>query len=259
MAETVLDLAHATMASGAEVDRLRFYDRLVDAELFLLLAAEPEGDRITPETFDVGDGTIILAFDREERLTQFVGQPAPYAALSGRLVTEMLAGQGIGLGLNLDVAPSSILIPAAAVDWLRDALANRPAQVDAQPLEITAPGDLPAPLLSALDTKLATAAGYARMACLVSVTYAPARAGHLLAFIDAVPRAEGALAQAVGEALTFSGLDAGEIDVGFFDSADPIASKLARVGLRFDLPAPEPAVVAPGAPGMDPDNPPTLR
>ena len=259
MAKTALDVAHAAMQAGKETDRLRFYDRLADAELYVLLCAEPQGDRITPQTFDVDDGTFILAFDREERLTQFVGQAAPYAALSGRLVTEMLAGQGIGLGLNLDVAPSSILIPASAVDWLHEALANRPTQIDTQPLEISAPGDLSEALLTALDAKLATAAGYARMAYLVSVIYAPARPGHLLVFIDAIPATEGALSQAVGEALTFSGLDAGEIDVGFVDAADPFAAKLARVGLRFDLPTPEPVRTPPGAPGMDPTTPPKLR
>lgn len=257
MAETALDIAHAAMEAGAEADRLRFYDRLADAELFVLLTAEPMGEHIAPETFDVDDGSFILAFDREERLTQFVGRAAPYAALSGRLIAGMLAGQGVGLGLNLDVAPSSILIPAAAVDWLHQALCNRPAQIDARPVEISAPGDLPEALLTALDAKLATASGYARIAYLVSVIYAPARAGHLLAFIDAVPGAEGALSRAVGEALTFSGLDAGEIDVGFFDAADPMTAKLAKVGLRFDLPQPAPAL--PSAPGMDPDKPPILR
>ena len=203
------------------------------------------------------DGSFILAFDREERLTQFVGRAAPYAALSGRLIAGMLAGQGVGVGLNLDVAPSSILIPAAAVDWLHQALCHLPAQIDARPVEISAPGDLPEALLTALDAKLATASGYAGIAYLVSVLYAPARAGHLLAFIDAVPGAEGALSRAVGEALTFSGLDAGEIDVGFFDAADPMTAKLAKVGLRFDLPQPAPAL--PSAPGMDPDKPPILR
>ena len=259
MAETALDIAHAAMADGTEADRLRFYDRLADAELFVLLASEPQGDQIEPATFEVEDGTFILTFDREERLTQFVGRPAPYAALSGRLVAEMLAGQGVGLGLNLDIAPSSILIPAEAVDWLNEALANRPAQINAQPLEIAAPGELPEALLTALDAKLATAAGYARMAYLVAVTYAPARPGHLLVFIDAIPAAQAALSQAVGEALIFSGLDAGEIDVGFFDTANPVAAKLARVGLRFDLPEPEISVIHPSAPGTDPENPPKLR
>lgn len=257
MTETALDEAHARMEQGGEADRLRFYDRLASAELFVLLDQEPKDDQISPEVFTVDDGTFILAFDREDRLTQFVGQAAPYVALSGRMIVEMLARQGIGLGLNLDVAPSSILIPANAVDWLGEVLRNRPLQIEAQPIEIFAPGDLPHVLLTALDAKLATAVGYADMACLVSVIYAPARRGHLLGFIGAIPAARDALSRAVGEALTFSGIDAAELDVGFFDSSDPIAAKLAKVGLRFDLPTPEPLL--PTARKIDRDVPPKLR
>ena len=82
----------------------------------------------------------------------------------------------------------------------------------------------------------------------------------MLAFVDAAPGAEGALAQAVGEALTFSGIEAGALDVAFFDASDPVAPRLARVGLRFDLPAlARPERAEPSAPGMDPDKPPKLR
>ena len=73
-----------------------------------------------------------------------------------------------------------------------------------------------------------------------------------------VPGAEPALAQAASEALIFSGLDAGEMDVAFFAASNPVSARLAKVGLRFDLPQPEP-VSAPNAPGMDPDTPPRLR
>jgi hypothetical protein len=49
----------------------------------------------------------------------------------------------------------------------------------------------------------------------VAVAYADGREGHLLAFAGAVPGAEQGLAGIVGEALTFSGVAAGEIDVAF--------------------------------------------
>ncbi len=259
MIETLLDTAHAAM-DESEGARLRFFERLAEAELFVLLEREPEGDRVDPELFEVEGGRFILVFDREERLTEFVGRPAPYAALSGRTLAGMLAGQGIGLGLNLDVAPSSILIPAEAVDWLQGTLGNRPSETTEQPVEIAAPAGLPEALLTALDGKLAAAAGLARLAYLVAVTYAPNRPGHLLAVIDAVPGAEPALSQAVGEALTFSGIEAGELDIGFFAASDPMAARLAKVGLRFDLPAPEASPDdQPPAPGMVPDRPPRLR
>ncbi|MDJ0827540.1 MAG: SseB family protein [Rhodobacter sp.] len=260
MTETPLDAAHAEMEVGDEAARLRFFDRLTSAELFLLLKSEPDGDRIEPDVFDTEDGRILLAFDREDRLAGFVGRPAPYAALSGRALAEMLAGQGIGLGLNLDVAPSSMLLPPEVIDWLHASLAGRPSEIAERPTELRPPAGLPEAVLTALDAKLATAAGLARTAYLVSVTYAPNRPGHLLAVIDAAPGAEAALAQAVGEALTFSGVEAGEIDIGFFGGTDPMAARLAKVGLRFDLPEPEAHPSGqPPAPGMDPDRPPKLR
>ena len=247
-----LDVAH----EGIETDagRLRFHERLADCELFMLLAEET----MEPQVFDLEDGPVVLVFDRETRLTDFTGEPSSYAALSGRSVAGLLAGRGIGLGVNLGVAPSSILIPAEAVDWLARTLAHAPSEASERAEEVRPPGDLPPALLEALDAKLPSAAGLARSAYLAGVTYEGGRRSHLLAFVDAVAGAEEALARAAGEALTFSGLEMGEIDVAFLRASDPLAARLARVGLRLDLPGRE-APRSPGAPGMDPERPPRLR
>lgn len=259
---TPLDHAHAAMEAAPADDaaRLQFYDRLAGSELFLLLEDEAEGDRIRPQVFPVEGQDFVLVFDREERLTDFVGGQAPYAALSGRRLAEMLAGQGIGLALNPEVAPSSILIEAGSVDWLAATLAEAPEEVEERAQEITAPTGLPEAVLMALDARLAAAEGMARMAYLVGTVYAGGRRGHLLAFVEPLPGAEPALARAVAAALTFSGIEAGSLDVGFFRAADPVAARLARVGLRFDLPeAPKAEPLAGTAPGMNPDAPPRLR
>jgi hypothetical protein len=263
MSETTpLDQAHAAMQAAPEDDgaRLRFYERLADSELFMMLSGEPEGDRISPELFETPEGRFVLVFDREERLAQFAGRVVPYAGLAGRGIVEMLAGQQIGLGVNLEVAPSSTLLAADAVGWLHETLQNAPDQVEALIEELLPPAGLPEVLLTALDSKLATAAGLAASAYLVSLRYQGGGQGHLLGFIDATPEAEGALANAVGEALTFSGIEAGALDVGFFSASDPMAARLARVGLRFDLPLPEaPKIYQPRIPGGDPENPPILK
>jgi hypothetical protein len=96
------------------------------------------------------------------------------------------------------------------------------------------------------------------MAYLVGVTYESGARGHMLGFVGAVPEAQGALARAVSEVLVFSGLEAALLDVAFFDASDPAAARLARCGLRFDMPEP-PDVVQRPAPGSDPDKPPILR
>jgi hypothetical protein len=260
---TPLDAAHATMEGAPDDDaaRLRFYERLADAELFLLLAAEADGDNVSPQLFPVEGQDFVLAFDREDRLTSFTGGPAPYAALSGRSLAALLAEQGLGLGVNLEVAPSSMLLPASAVAWLAQTVGSAPHQEDAKPEEVFAPSGLPEVLITALDTKLALAAGLARFAYLAGVKYDDGRRGHLLAFVEPLPGAEDGLARAAREALVFSGIESGEMDVTFLRASDPISAKFARHGLRFDLPVlPDATTQTPGAnPGLDPDRPPKLR
>lgn len=260
MTETPLDRSHAAMEAAPDVEtsRLRFFDALAGAELFLLLEAEAQEEAISPRTFLVDGTPYVLAFDTEERLAAFAGAIAPYAALSGRALAPMLAGEGLGLALNPEVAPSAMFLPPEAMRWLAETLAERPAELEARPVSVAPPSRLPQALLSALDAKLATAGGLARHAWLVAVTYGDGRDSHLLAFVDAVPDAEAGLARAMGEALTFSGVEAGEMDVAFFRASDPVMSRIAKVGLRFDIPSLDPAG-APAAPGMDPARPPRLR
>jgi hypothetical protein len=259
---TPLDAAHAAMEADPENDatRLAFYERLGDAELFLLLEEEAAGDQIKPLIFEIPDGDLVLVFDRTERLTAFTGEAAPYAALSGRVVAGLLAGEALGLGLNLDVAPSAFVLPPEGVTWMAQTFEHEPDEVEAQISEIRAPAGLPEALLTALDAKLATAMGLARCAYLVSVTYEGGGTGHMLSFVDAVPGAETALAKAAGEALTFSGIEAGAMDVGFVGAQDDMTERLARVGLRFDLPEPvEMSQMNRAAPGSDPEKPPILK
>ncbi|MDC0738996.1 SseB family protein [Cognatishimia sp. SS12] len=262
MTETPLDHAHAAMEAAPEDDaaRLRFFERLADAELFVLLDKEPEDDKISPDVFETQGQQFVLVFDTDERLANFVGRPAPYAALSGRMIAQMLAPSGIGLGVNLEVAPSSIMIPNEALDWLVQTLAHAPDEVESRIDTLTPPAGLPEELITALDAKLSTATGLARWAYLVGITYDSGARSHMLGFVGAVPEARDALAKAVSEALTFSGIEAGRLDVGFFEASDPIAAQMARVGLRFDLPEPQTTTdYVPVAPGSDPEKPPKLR
>lgn len=262
MIETQLDQAHAAMESAPDDDalRMRFYDQLAMSDLVVMLSAEAEGDSIAPELFELGDARFVLAFDREERLSEFAGRAVPYAGLSGRVLAQMLAGQGIGLALNIEVAPSSILLPPEALTWLAETLDHAPQEADMIPQSVAAPRGLPEALVQALDTKLATAVGLARKAYLAEVTYQGGVQSHILGITGCVPGAEGALASAINEALVFSGLEAGALDVVFVSDQDALTTELARVGLRFDLPEiPAVSQIEPSAPGMDPDRPPKLR
>lgn len=256
---TPLDDAHAAMMAAEDDDtaRLRFYERIADVELFLLLEAEPVEDQINPVVLD---GQYLIVFDRAQRLAAYVGDAAPYVALSGRAIAGMLEGQDLGLAVNIGVAPSEILLPAGAMAWLRDTLAHEAGEVEARIERVVPPKGLPETLVAAIDAKLATATGMAAGAYLVGVEYQGGGRGHLLAFIGAIPRAQDALVRAASEALTFSGIEAGAMDVGFFGPADPTVEKLARVGLRFDLPQGEGLQHTPRMPpGSDPSKPPILK
>ncbi|WP_380053831.1 SseB family protein [Falsihalocynthiibacter sp. SS001] len=262
MTETPIDLAFAAMQAAPENEaaRLPYYERLADSELFLLLEKEAGDDKISPELFETEEGRFVVAFDREERLVDFTGQPAPFVALSGRVIAHMLLEQGIGLGVNLGVEGRENLLDAEALGWLLDTLNHHPDQVEDVPGELSPPKGIPDVLLGALDRKLPSAVGLAQSAHLAAVRYKSGRRGHILAFLDALLGAEEALANSVSEALTFSGIEAGELDVVFLRTGDALVAPLLRVGMRFDLPQPqEPKTVEIAAPGSDPSKPPILR
>jgi hypothetical protein len=259
---TPLDQAHAEMEAHPDHDalRLNFYERLADCELFLLLEAEPTKDTAKPMIFPVEDQQYALVFDSEERLAEFAQKPAPFISLSGRIIAGMLNGKGIGLGVNLMVAPSSILLPDVAVAWLAETLKTTPEETQAKPVSIHAPSAIPEVLLKALDTKLAAMAGVAKAAYLAEVDYENAPKTHVIVFIDAIEQAQTAITSAVSEALTFSGIEAGTLDVLFLRPSDPICAQLAKVALRFDLPELlEPKARVVEVPGSNPDKPPKLR
>jgi hypothetical protein len=258
---TPLDAARAALSADPENEalRLRFYDCLADGEMFLLLEREAEGDTMEPRIFDLESGPMVLVFDREDRLSAFTGGISAYAALPGRVIAGLLKGQGIGLGVNLGVSASELLLPAEAMDWLAQTLDETPEETEGLPESFHPPKGLPEGLITGLDAKLARAGGLAAGALLAAVTYHGGRRGHLLAFVDAVDTAHAALARAASEALVFSGIEAGEMDVVFLRGGDAATAAMARVALRFDLPVPaEPAEPRQTAPGMDPNRPPRL-
>jgi len=258
---TALDQAHARMVSDPEHTgfRLRFYERLADCELFMMLKSEPDGDQVAPEVFPVEDKSYVLVFDTEARMVEFTETGTPFVALSGRKIAEMLDEQDLGMGLNLGVAPSSILIPSEAVEWLNQALASEVERVRGQPREVGAPAGLPAEFLRALDQKLATTTGLADFAYLAAVTYGDGERSHLLGFVNANDEAHAALTAVANEAVSFSDTEI-TLDIGFFAPSDPVCERLNKVALKFDIPQPE---VAPArsiaAPGMDPQKPPILK
>ncbi|MCL4187376.1 MAG: SseB family protein [Rhodobacteraceae bacterium] len=238
-----------------EVPRRAFHACLASTELYLLLAREAGGGSIEPRVFPLGDGPVVLAFDSEERLAGFAGAPAPYAALPGRVLAALIAGHGLALGLNLDVAPSAVLLPPEAVDWVAATLAAAAEAAPAPPPEPAALGPAPAlqPLLAGLlDRALAGAAGLAAWAAM-----AGGPGGRLVVgVVGARPGVEGPLARALAEAAAFAGAPLPA--VVFAAEGSPLAGRLDALGPRRGL-APPTRPPAPGPAGPEPTRPPILR
>lgn len=104
--------------------------------------------------------------------------------------------------------------------------------IHVRPIKINSPRGVPAELLSVLHAKLASATGLARMAYLVAVTDAPTRRGHFLAFVDVEPGAETALGQSDQRDVDLFRDRGGKLDVGVFETSDPMAARLAKIGLN---------------------------
>ncbi len=261
---TPLDAAIAAMQAAPEdADaRLRFWSRFAQTELFLALRdpAPARGPiaRLEPQLFALGAGPTALAFDSEARLAGFGAGPH-FAGLSGRALARMMAGQGVALGLNLGDASAGTMLPPEALDWLAGTLSTAaPQEVTGLPVSVTPPDGLPERLLAALDDRIPAMAGLAASACLVGAAWDDGARRPLILFIDVLPGAEAALAEAVGEAVILSGLEAGDLDVGFARAGDALAARVAPAALRLTFPAQPPQTARP-APGSDPDRPPRLR
>ncbi|PZQ48563.1 MAG: hypothetical protein DI556_13970 [Rhodovulum sulfidophilum] len=261
MSETAIDHAFLRMEADPEdiEARARFHERVLDAELFLLLAEEPETDAaLSPRIFEIPEGRFVLAFDRDERLGAFLEEPAPYAVLAGRRLVEMIAGHGLGVGLNLGAAVSATLLPAGAVDWMAEMARGAPEEADRTARRVAAPKSATEALIAALDHKLAAMAAVIGAAHLVEAEYADDDRGLLLMLAGVPEAARAGVAAGIAETVRLGGGAA--LDLTFLAPDAPGLAAARAHGLTFDLPvaevaAPEP----PRAPGSDPAKPPILR
>ncbi|WP_157982026.1 SseB family protein [Oceanicella sp. SM1341] len=264
--QTALDAAHAAMEAAPEdvAARMRFYERLAGAELFLLLDEEPAdgATSLSPMILPTAEGDVALAFDTEDRMAGFVDAPTPYAALSGRRLAALLAQRAVTLGLNLGVAPSSILLPPEALGWMGEVLGAGLDEESLAPERIGRPKVIEARVL-ALDERLAGLAGIVGGAWLANAVYPGGAEAPVLALTGVPEPARAAVAEALAETHRLSGPDTAVLDILFLDEAAPVLAAFRRHGIGFEIPAPpaEPELkpIPGAAPGMDPSKPPRLR
>lgn len=263
MTETALDRAHARMLAAGESEPARrgFFAALAAAELVVVLEAEVEDNAATirPLTLETEQGRLILAFDTEARMADFLGRGAPTATMPGRQLARMLAPAGLGIALNPEVAPSAILLPAEAMVWLAEVAPAAAELRQARIAGIAPPRTADPALLDALDARLAMLSGLSPRAALAEAAHADGSTALVLGLWDVPEAGQSAASAALAEALSLSGLPGTALDVVFVDSDSDFAARLLRQGLVYDIPAPAATVGTPAPPGSDPARPPKLR
>ena len=263
-----LALALACMQASPQDDaaRLAFYGALADSELFLMLEAEAEAEagpgQLRPRLFDLAEGRVALVFDSEAGLADFAAQPVGYAALPGRVLVAMMAGEKLAMLVNPGSEDAAFL-PPEALRWLADTLAApAPSQASARAAGFGPPA-LDAAALArlrpALERRLSGVPGL-KAAVLATARWEAGEEGLVLALSGVPELARPPLARAVAEALVLSGLEEGALDVIF--PSGPAMASIVQAGLHLSpAPCEPPAAEAapPAAPGMDPTRPPRLR
>ena len=128
MMETPLDRAHAAMMSAPEDEgaRLRYFGVFAGTEFALLLTGPP-GEMVDLKTLEVEERTLALAFDSEVRLAEFVEGAADTLTLTGSDLADLLAGTGLGLGVNLGPSGAPMELTIVRKDGKTHVLAGRVA------------------------------------------------------------------------------------------------------------------------------------
>ena len=238
---------------------LQFYNALLEAQLFLLLREETTGDVLLPQIREIESNCYVLVFDNEARLVDFCGDVAPYAAVSGRVLIEMLAGQDTGLAFNLNVSGSETLLPQDIIEWLYEVISQSPEISNARPKRFFPLGQKMEKTLAMLHEKLAHSTSLARRFFLCGVEYDDGAHGIILAITGANIDAEPELAKLAHQAFVFVGVYDMVFDVVFLEPNDRTLAAIKKQGIQLQFLKTEEKPSTQGhIPGRDPDKPPKL-
>jgi len=123
-----LNKAFKEMSQNPESNdaRLNYYGVLADTNLFLLLEHEPSNEILEPKSIELDGNRFALAFDCEENLSEFYGEAAEFAQVTGRVLAKMLSEEKMGLGINLGISEGELLLPFDVIEWFVSLLDETP-------------------------------------------------------------------------------------------------------------------------------------
>ena len=249
--ETALDLAFER-ARADEDETAGFYDALFATTVYLPIRgaydedgneSDDDASSIEPLFFEVEDEPTLLIFDTEERLARWAAEPMHYVGLPGHAFFRMFEG-GQQVGVNISVAPSSVLIPSDVVGWLHERAVQAPEAEDVPAgaaLDVTPPPALPPEAVARITARLAGLRSEVHEAVLFSLAIDAADDEEDRRVVLGVALTEGGVddSEAVAAALAETTRGAFEnkrpFEVAILDPASPLMETARRVGQRLPI------------------------
>ena len=216
--------------------RLNYYGVLADANLFLLLEQEPSNEILEPKFIQLEGKNFALAFDSEENLSEFYGEAAAFAQITGRVLAKMLLDEKIGLGINLGVSEGELLLPYSVIEWFVSVLEETPDVLQNSPKKFFSANAFPEIMLKVLQEKLAPAVGLFDEIWICGVEYDDDETSHLICLMGAQKPAEQAMIKSIKEVLSFSDINLGNTDVAQFNYDDEACSIIREIGIKLEFP-----------------------
>ena len=216
--------------------RLNYYGVLADTNLFLLLEQEPSNEILEPKFIQLEGKNFALAFDSEESLSEFYGEAAAFAEVTGRVLAKMLLEEKIGLGINLGVYEGELLLPWEIIEWFVNVLDEAPNLVQNTPKKFLRAEAFPEILVKALQEKLMPAVGLFDEIWICAVEYNEDETSHLICLMGVQNSAQQAIVKSINEVLSFTNIDLGNIDVAHFSYDDEVCTKIREIGIKLEFP-----------------------
>ena len=146
----------------------------------MLLEQETSNEILEPKFIQLEGNNFALAFDSEENLSEFYGEAAAFAQITGRVLAKMLLEEKIGLGINLGVSEGELLLPYSVIEWFVSVLDETPNLVQTTPKKFLPVKAFPEIMFKALQQKLKPAVGLFDEIWICAVEYNEDETSHLI-------------------------------------------------------------------------------